>query len=329
MKNLALAAILAAAGCAVAGSPEGTAEQVGGAGKADGGSASMRLIQANVGNVALTCRGYNFKLCYSETESRLGSALAAYHADVIALQELVTIEQCAAMSESDPARVCWPNHLADVADQARRLVGDDYTIACDTRSHYECVAVRRGWGAISGCGDGELCIDPAVTETADATAGCDAGFSASAVVIQPRNALAFRLIDAHPPSGHAASCRRATLEQIFAGETALARGPRSLLSGDFNLDPFTGSDASEQYFRSWVGPGRAFRYHSGPAEHSPPYVTASYPPILGFGGDHTYDHVVSNFAHGTCTTLGAAPGTSRLDGGSGTDHRALLCRLSL
>ncbi len=83
------------------------------------------------------------------------------------------------------------------------------------------------------------------------------------------------------------------------------------------------------YFRTWVGAGEAFHCHRGPAERSPPRITASYPQILSYGGDHTYDHVVSNFAAGTCTTLGEAPNTTRLDGGSGTDHRALLCHLSI
>ncbi len=323
-----LVPMLILAGCATS-EPAEVGGGAAGGGKGDGGESSLRLIQANVGNVAVTCNGYNFKLCYSETESRLAASLASYDADVISLQEVVSLEQCAGMNEIDAQRVCHPTHTARVAEQARRLVGDAYTIACDTRSHYECVAVKRTWGAIGGCPDGELCIDASVMETASVVPGCDAGFSASAVVIEPHHARPFRLVDAHPPSGKAVACRRDTLVKVFEGHDALARGERSLLSGDFNLDPFTGDDASEQYFGSWVGAGKAFRYHSGPAEHSPPRITASYPSILGYGGDHTYDHVVSNFASGTCTTLGEAPNTVRLDGGSGTDHRALLCRLSI
>ncbi|CAN5217325.1 hypothetical protein BH11MYX1_BH11MYX1_28570 [soil metagenome] len=320
-----LASFLLLAGCVTAGSEAPDA----GGGGSDGASPAMRLIQANVGNVALTCHPYKFKLCYAATEGRLAASLASHDADVISLQELVTPEQCAAMLETEAARVCFAAHTAKISEQARRLVGEGYTIACDTRSHYECVAVKRTWGAIAGCPDGELCIDAAVTETADAVPGCDAGFSASAVVIQPRKGTAFRLVDAHPPSGAAVACRHDTLVKVFEGDAALARGNRSLLSGDFNLDPFAGNDASEQYFRTWVGAGKAFHYHSGPAEHSPPHITASYPQGFGYGGDHTYDHVFSNFASGTCTTLGEAPSTLRLDGGSGTDHRALLCNLSI
>lgn len=295
-------------------------------GKGDGGKAvSMVLLQANVGNVALTCGAYKYKLCYSETEDRIAASIRTQAADVISLQEVSSVEQCQAMDERDPAKVCYPTHTAEVAEQARRLVGDGYTIACDTRNHFECVAVRSGWGSIAGCADGDLCIDPDVSETAPPPGpGCDAGFSVSEVTIEPRGGRPFRLVDLHPPSGRAVDCRRAALVQVFEGADALARGPRSLLAGDFNLDPFAGDDASEQYLRAHVGSGHPFRFHSGTAEQKPPLMSAFYPI-----GNHTYDHVISNFASGTCKTLGEAVGTSRLDGGSGTDHRALRCRLEI
>jgi hypothetical protein len=40
------------------------------------------------------------------------------------------------------------------------------------------------------------------------------------------------------------------------------------------------------------------------------------------------DHVItSRQLTGRCTTLGEAPNTTRLDGGGGMDHRALLCQV--
>ena len=306
--------------------PDGGGVGGGGGGKADGTGMAMRLLQANVGNVAVTCTTYKYKLCYAATEERLAAAIANLDPDVISLQETVSAAQCAAMTESDAAKVCFATHTAAIEVQARRLVGAAYTVACDTRAHYECVAIKRTWGAIRGCADGELCIASAVAQTADAGAGCDPGFSVSAVTVEPRRGAAFRLVDLHPPSGKAVACRRAALVDVFEGPAALARGNRSLLSGDFNLDPFAGTDASEDYLRSRVGPGTAFHFHSGTAEHQPPFLTAVYDWPLG---SFTYDHVISNFAAGTCRTLGAAPGTVRLDGGTGTDHRALVCDLDI
>jgi len=307
-------------------SPEASTGPDGGAtggGKADGQSSSMRLLQANVGNVAVTCLPYKFKLCYAATEQRIAAEIARLDPDVISLQETVSVAQCDAMTEIDSAKVCFASHRAAVESQVRRLVGDAYTIACDTRSHHECVAVKRTWGAIDGCRDGELC---AVSETAQPGTGCDAGFSVSAVTIRPVATRAFRLVDLHPPSGNAVTCRVDALAKVFEGGTALARGTRSLLAGDFNLDPFAGTDASEDYLRSHVGSRTAFHFHSGTTEHQPPYLTAVYDwPLHSF----TYDHVISNFASGTCKTLGHAVASERLDGGSGTDHRALICDLDV
>jgi hypothetical protein len=281
----------------------------------------MRLVQANVGNVAATCFPYKFKLCYAATEDRIRSELARHDADVIALQEVVARWQCDSMDELLAGRVCHPRHLA-VRDQTRRLVGDDYTIVCDTRNQYDCIAVHVRFGEIAGCPPGELCVGPG--RTAPAGPGCDAGFTAAAYTIVPHGARPFTLVNAHPPSGGAVECRRHQLAEMFEGDRALVGAGRALVTGDLNMDPFHGNDASVALFRRHVGEGRRFAYHSGTAEADPPYPTAVY-----LHGSFVYDHVASDFARGRCTTLGVAPNTPRLDGGSGTDHRALLCDLDI
>lgn len=281
----------------------------------------MRLVQANVGNAAATCFPYQFKLCYAATEARIRDQLAHHDADVIALQELVAGWQCAGMVESSSARVCHVSQLA-VVEQARRLVGDDYTIACDDRNQYDCIAVHTRFGVIDGCAPGGHCVDAGAT--APAGPGCDEGFTVAGFDIIPHAAPAFTLVNVHPPSGGAVECRRHQLAAIFEGERALAGAARALVTGDFNMDPYHSSDASIDLFRRHVGPDRRFAYHSGIAEADPPYPTAVY-----IHGAFVYDHVASDFARGACQTLGVASGTLRLDGGSGTDHRALLCDLAI
>ena len=285
--------------------------------------ATARLLQANVGNTSLACdeAGYVYKTCDVAVEEALRDGIAAHDADVVALQEVLPSSLCDALNEQDPTRTCHPDHRADVPDQVRRLLGDDFTIACDARRGYECVGVRAAWGAIEGCDDGALCVGGA--ETAPVVDGCDEGFSVSRVVVRPRDAAAFTIVNAHPQSGFEYACRAAQLTQMF---DELAEGP-SLITGDMNLDPWRDTDESARVWVENVGEDARFRPHSGDVEHDPPYLTSDVGGIAALSG--TLDHVASDFATGTCTTLGEAPGTARLDGGEGTDHRALLCPLEI
>jgi hypothetical protein len=295
---------------------------------------AFRLLQANVGNVDGTCTPYAYNLCRIEVENNLIAGIAKISPDIVTLQEVTSNEQCDKMDESDASLVCHSAHRAVELHQARRLVGADYSIACDARAGYECVAVAVAFGTIAGCPPGELCLGLAVTSPSPE--GCDDGFSVSSVVVEPHDGPPFTVVNGHPPSGPAFACRDAQLRQIFEGggdmPALIGDGP-ALLSGDFNLDPFEekptwGEDVSLVTWNAYVGEGQRFRYHSGPAEQDPPLPTAVF---LGFRS--VLDHVASDFAEGVCATLGEAEGTQRLDGyddrpAFGTDHRALYCLLT-
>jgi hypothetical protein len=280
----------------------------------------MRLVQANVGNVAVTCGPYLYKLCYAETEELIRERLAKLDGDVIALQEVSPPWQCDNIQEGSDRRVCHRSHVDGQPTQVRRLVGEGYTIACDDRYQYDCVAVHPRFGTIENCTPGGMCTRPSPA----VKAGCDDGFTVTGFRVLPKAGAPFTIVNAHPqsgPSAASAGCRRHQIDQVFG---VLAGPARTLATGDFNLDAYSDQDESAVAFRAVVGEGKRFQFHSGIAEHQPPYVTATY-----VNGGHVYDHVVSDFARGTCTTLGPAPGTGRLDGGSGTDHRALLCDLAI
>ena len=298
----------------------------------------VHLLQANVGNVDPLCNtaDYLVNLCRVDVEENLTKNIQALRPDVISLQELVSDAQCDDITEEDEQKVCHPDHRAGEPNQARRLVGPDYTIACDSRNGYECIAVATGFGAIEGCASGDLCLQGATTP--GNPEGCDGGFTVSAVEVVPAVGPRFTVVNGHPPSGPETSCRHAQILQIFEGyaeEPPLVGEGPTLLAGDFNLDPFTDipmggdDDPSVATWNAYVGEGKRFSYHSGPAEHEPPYPTSLFliPYVL--------DHVASDFLAGACTTLGEAPGTLRLDGfddrraWEGTDHRALDCRLHL
>lgn len=280
---------------------------------------ALSLLSANVGNTLLACEGYAFKLCQVEVEERIAERIAELSPDVIALQEAVGLEQCAALDEEDPAFTCHDQHTYREPAQVRRLVGKGYAVACADRDGYDCVAVKRSFGAIRGCDDDD--DEPCLAETAPVVEGCDPGFSLSAVDIALEEGVSFRLVNAHPQSGFETACRAAQLEQLF--DDLAGPGP-TLIAGDLNLDPFEDTDESVVVWDEHVGEGKRFRYHSGEAEHRPPYPTSVNPLDTG-----VLDHVVSDFLEGSCVTLGEAPGSAPLDGGEGMDHRALRCGLSM
>lgn len=292
----------------------------------DGGEtveADLVVLQANLGNLSLDCLEYAFNLCSVQVEERIASALATMQPDIVSLQELVSPAQCDELgSEPDATKVCHQEHRASEPAQVRRLLGPAYSIVCDSRSGFECVAIHKDAGRFEDCEVGALCF---TADTADTLADCDEGFTVSAATVVLVEGRRLRLVNGHPPSGDAIECRRQQIERALVGPDALAPSDLpTLVAGDFNLDPFVESDASTDLWKQLVGSGRRFAYHSGPAEHEPPYVTS-----FSVLGGKTFDHVVSDFATGRCETLGEAPDSVRLDSGSGTDHRALRCYLDL
>lgn len=287
----------------------------------------LTLLQANVGNVSLDCYGgYMSNLCSVPVEERLAANIQSLQPDIVVLQELVSPEQCDDIDENNPDRVCHEAHLAEEPLQARRLVGPGYTIVCDERNGFECVAVAASFGSIEGCGQNEVCLNSA--ETLEVPQDCDPGFTVSAVTVAPteESVQTFKVINGHPASGLEVDCRADQIRRIFESvgdNQALApEAIPSMVAGDFNLDPYRQNDESVNIWKDHVGQDKTFSYHSGIAEHDPPYYT-SFSAI----GNYTLDHVVSNTAQGTCLTLGEAPDTDRLDGGAGCDHRALWCAL--
>lgn len=279
---------------------------------------SLTLLSANVGNTLLSCADYAYKLCHTDVEERARERIAELAPDVILLQEVVGRGQCDELAEQDPAFTCHEQQREREPSQARRLVGDAYSIACDGRRGFDCVAVKTSFGAIAGCSEGARCGD---AETPPAPEGCDDGFSVSAVDVVPKGGGSFRLVNGHPASGFETACRAQQLRQMFE---QLAGDGAALVAGDMNLDPWTDSDESVSVWDEHVGDGKRFRAHSGAAEHEPPYPTSVNPL-----SENVLDHVVSDFLEGTCVTLGEAPGSERLDGGEGMDHRALSCALAL
>jgi len=283
---------------------------------------SFSVLSANVGNLSLGCRSVLNKLCYKDVEERITAHIRQLRPDIVALQEVLAPWQCEKIQEKNPKKVCFE---AQLVPQARRLLGPDYTISCNTRNEFECIGVHTSLGEIAGCEPGGYCVN---ARTSPALDGCDNGFNVSAGTIRLRDGFTFDLVNAHPQSTDSA-CRAKMIRYIFEGDElspALIESENVLLMGDFNLDPWRDRDESaltwQNYFdQGWAG--RPFVYHSGMAEKDPPTITSRL-----FTGK-TVDFIASNFAAGLAYALGESPGTDRLDGGKGMDHRGLFGYLTL
>jgi len=284
----------------------------------------IRVLTANVGNLSLACRGpYNNKLCRKSVEKAFAKNIQALQPDIVFLQELMHPSQCDNWIETDAEKVCFGNNPQLEPNQARRLLGKNYTILCASRMRpeighpvgMECIGIHINAGIIEECNPGELCF---ASNGLDIPAGdCNPEFMIMSTFARVRN-FRMRLINGHPHSRNK-YCRDDSLRQIFEGQGS----ENSIIAGDFNFDPFRAAGDTPEIWKKYVGllgSGKPFYYHSGPAEHDPPYPTAYV-----LFQKKTIDHVISNFALGVCATLGEAPGTQRIDGGRGMDHQALLC----
>ncbi len=279
----------------------------------------ITLLSANVGNLDLRCRNVLNNLCYKDVEQRIADSIKELDPDIVTLQEVLAPWQCENYVEKNPKKICYNKQEIP---QARRLLGSNYTIVCDDRNHFECTAVKVDFGHIQGCPAGSYCTSGRTNESIN---GCDNGFSISSVtVISNKLDIEFDIVNAHPQSTNS-ECRAKMISQIFNYENpekSLVQKERVILMGDFNLDPWRDSDQSIVEWNKLMSTGwsgRQLRYHSGIIEKNPPYPTSFL-----LWRRKTVDFIVSNFAtEGGCAVLGLSPGTIRLDGGKGTDHRAI------
>lgn len=290
----------------------------------------VRILTANVGNLSLACSGhYNNKLCKKSVEENVAKNIKALHPDIVFFQELIHPSQCEGWVENNKGRVCFGIGSQSEPNQARRLLGEAYTIVCASRMRVEvghpvgmeCIAVKIQAGAIEGYLAGKTYES---LDGLDTLGGeCNPEFVIMSAKAKVHN-IDLKLINAHPHSRDR-NCRDESLRQIFERpkNATLTSSENIIIAGDFNFDPFRSINNPPDIWLQNVGlfgSGKPFYYHSGLAEHDPPYPTANF--LLQ---KKTIDHVVSNFATGICVTLGEAPRTQRIDGGKGMDHKAVLC----
>lgn len=289
----------------------------------------LRVISYNIGN-SLKQDGYALRVRDAAYEAFLGERIRAREADIVLLQEVLPPNQCETFTETNPARTCSP--ALEPAAAAKRILGPDYSVACDANHHVECIGVRVDFGTIEGVAPGGFALTGAETtelpgppcdfikgECEGNGENCDVESSVSTVLVQTATGP-LRVIHGHP-SAIGPTCLQKQLQQTF---DFLDEHP-AIVGGDWNFDPSRLRDVvATAIWSNQVGEGRRLRSHA-------PHGHACRLGRTSVGQDASLDRVLSDFALGTCTTwakprLDDGYDFTTLDGGR-ADHYAVECDL--
>lgn len=248
------------------------------------------------------------KLVSRNVERRIAHRIQNLQPDIIVYQESIGHLEYLGRDPQQP--------------QIRRMLGTAYSIVADKRFQFEGIAVKISAGRILGCKPGGYKPNSRTEHQGNL---CDIGFSTQVATIRFIDGFTFDLAAFHLHSVNV-PCRIATLDNVFRGNPQVGQPPmlqneNILIAGDFNLDPWRENDAGERALRAYLARGWAERkmvYHNRLGTDGLPEPTSIFPLLR-----RTIDLAASNFARGSLDTLGITPGTRRLDGGRGTDHRAL------
>jgi hypothetical protein len=287
------------------------------------------VLTYNIGN-GLKEEPYPLRIRDQSYEDYVGERIREEAPDIVLLQEVLSPTHCAEFEETDPTRTCYA--WEDRPAAAQRLLGDEYTIACDANMHVECIGVRIDFGTIDSLEPGEFGLEAALTEElpgppCDYLSGdcngrrgdCDAESSISTVVVSTATRK-IRIVHAHP-TAIGETCLEKQVTQSFD----LVDDLPTVIGGDWNFDPTRLTDAiPASIWFDWVGEGQRFHSHDGRREQCRLDRTSA-------GQNASLDRVATDFAEGGCHAWDAP----RLDDGfdyetldgNPIDHFAVLCDL--
>ena len=327
---------------------------------------SVRILSANIGNGSNQEKLPQTPWLLSSVpyETYLSDQIQSLKPDIIGFQEVMNTQACANYTGDDSDHTCFDYLSKEPA--IRRLTGPDYSIVCDNRAQWECLAVHTSFATIDGLSSGGLDLTGAETPLLPAESCiygvnckedlCDQDSTVSAITITltENPEIKIRLSHAHPnaPDIHSLyagiTCRTRQLQQLFGGYNGarpLIRPElRNIVIGDFNYDPSLrvgNIDPLQKEHDLWdiyvSTPGignsdapRRFSMHNARKHNG--QIMKTIANLLA------YDHVLTDFATGECELLGKSGASSRLDAGfefdsrselSKLDHDSVLCDLSI
>jgi Endonuclease/Exonuclease/phosphatase family len=293
----------------------------------------IQTISWNIGNVAITCNAYAFKLCYRSTERAVSDQFLSLEQsggkpDVIFIQEIFN-DACTYIPETNVLvnnfnpRLCSSPSSTTTLSHILGAPGVRYNYYCTVRelvasqyiNGYECIAVKVG-SPIVLTGQGYQ-IHPACENnpnTATNYLGRDTGalFLYASLNGKPLNLGSVHLTGTNKPD-----CRKIQIDKIKADPQNHPR-PR-IIAGDFNTEPFNDStlggiafrdDFTSNGFGYWASVAPTYGTIIDDAHQSTAYYVG-YSPAL--------DHVISDSFTGSC---------SRGGNFNGTDHVWTRCYLN-
>jgi hypothetical protein len=247
--------------------------------------------------------------------------LAERRPELVFFQEIFYSGDCPAVpAEARPGFVCesWVEGQPTVA---QRVVGEGYQVACHVGKPDKCLAVRRDFGVIRGCGE-DFCLEGLYGTTIP---DCGKGARIGRATIDLAGGGELVAVNVHASSGFSTEdqqCRVKQVEQIFLdlgdGQPALS-GALNLAMGDFNTDPgrLANVDPSAQRINDFAGSDRAFRFISDVGPDALP----------SYAGLFNIDHAIGDRLAGSCASIGVAPGTAPVSDIAYFDHHPLVCQL--
>lgn len=265
---------------------------------------------------------YGHGLAFVPMVEQVRAYFAELSPDIIGFQELFYSGDCPSIpADAQRGFVCedWSPGEPTVVE---RLLGPGYQIACHLGKSDKCIAVKRSFGTLRGCSS-NLCLDGLAGGMVD---GCGRGSRVGRGVIDLSAGGSVTVVNVHGSSGLSqddANCRVRQFRQVFVdlgdGEPA-ANGERNLVFGDMNTDPvrFYGGDVSADELLAWTAPHTPFRFISEVGEDAHP----------SYGGLVNIDHLLSDFAEGSCYSAGVSPEHPPITQWRHFDHHPLVCSIA-
>jgi hypothetical protein len=243
--------------------------------------------------------------------------LAATAPDVVVFEEIFDVATCPDVPVEDRVGFVCEGWTEGDPTVPERVLGEGWQVGCFPGHADKCLAVRRAFGTLHGCG-GDRCDDALDGFQVD---GCGKGARVARARVDRADGTVLTVVGIHGSSGITAddqACRVAQLDQAFVdlGDGAPgADGEANLVLGDFNTDPvrLVGIDASAARLAELVVPPLAF------------VDDVDGPPT--YGGLVSIDHQVSDAFAGDCVTPGVTPGTEPVLDVTFFDHHPTACTL--